>query len=252
MPRPKKGTQSALTVVKVDYSAVQGIFVPYRRVSTREQADSGIGLDAQKTGIDLGLAVNGWRAHSWDCVDKGRSAKNMNRAELKRAISIVQAGEASGIIVSKLDRLSRSLLDFVHLMNRANVEGWNIIALDMNLDLSSPAGKMLAGILAVFAEFERNLISQRTKDALAEKRAQGVQLGRERVVTDELLTAIVEDYATDFNYSSTARWLNTSGVETLRGGKMWYPASVEKLVKSPEGQELMKKYLEMSVSVDAA
>ncbi len=236
MPR-KKGS---LTAAK-DFSAVSQILVPYRRVSTREQAIRGAGVDAQKTAIVLGLQMHGATALTWDFVDRGKSGKNMKRENLTNALSAVRSGQAGGIIVSKLDRLSRSLLDFAYLMATANSEGWNIVALDLGLDLSTPAGKMMAGILAVFAQFERDVISQRTKDGLAEKRAQGVRLGRPRSIDDELLATIVEAYLNQANYSAVARWLNSNGWDTPHNGKMWYPATVQKVVQSQDGRKLIEQ-----------
>ena len=79
-------------------------------------------------------------------------------------------------MVAKLDRLSRSMLDFAALMNAAQKQGWALVALDLGVDTSTPYGEMMANVLATFAQFERRLISQRTKEALAQKRAAGVQL----------------------------------------------------------------------------
>lgn len=241
MPR-RKGGQPVLT--RDRYADVKDILIPYRRVSTREQADSGAGLNAQKTNLQHGLAFRQQTAYGWDFVDKGKSGKNMNREQLNNALAVIERGEAGGIIVSKLDRLSRSLLDFAMLMARADDEGWNIVALDLNLDLSTPAGKMMAGILAVFAQFERDVISQRTRDGLAEKRAEGVRLGRKRSIDDNLLEAILGAYHSQANFSATARWLNDNGVQTPRGGKMWYPYTVQGVVQSQDALALVKQ-LEM-------
>lgn len=235
MPRRKGGP------AKADYSRVSNILVPYRRVSTREQADSGAGLGAQHTTLTHGLAMRGQRALTWDCQDKGKSGKDMNREGLDNALKLVRAGEAGGIIVSKLDRLSRSLLDFAYLMATANREGWNIVALDLGLDLATPAGQMMAGILAVFAQFERDVISQRTKDGLAEKKSQGVRLGRPRSIDDDLLSAIVGMYRDEQNFSAVARMLNSAGLSTPHNGKKWYPATVQKIVQSQDGVKLMSE-----------
>lgn len=215
--------------------------MPYRRVSTREQADSGAGLAAQQTTVQAGLTMRGQTAYCWDCVDKGKSGKDLNRPELERALSIVRAGEAGGIIVSKLDRLSRSFLDFAYLMETARREGWNIVALDLGVDLRTPAGEVMAGVLALFAQFERRMIAQRTKDGLAEKRAQGVRLGRPSVVNTELLDAILGMYLADPNYSQVARLLNDAEVPTLHGGAKWYAATVQKLIQSQDGIAMMQE-----------
>lgn len=240
MPRAKGGSLPA--VRKVDYAAVKDILIPYRRVSTVDQAEKGVSLDAQHKYLDLSLQMRGQQALTWDCVDKGKSGKNLKRPGLSEALSLVEQGKAGGIIVAKLDRLSRSLLDFAWLMARANNEGWNIVLLDLGVDLATPAGKAMAQMLAIFAEFERNVISQRTRDGLVEKRAQGVVLGRRREISDELLGAIVGMYYQDGNFSAVARWLNKSGVQTVHGGRTWYPAVVQKLVQSTAGQQVLEQF----------
>lgn len=247
MPRPRRTDRPSPAV---DYRDVTAILVPYRRVSTREQADSGAGLAAQRTTIEKGLAMRGATATGWDCVDKGKSGKNLHREGLDQALHLVRSGQAGrttrnqkiagGIIVAKLDRLSRSLVDFAGLLATAEREGWNLIALDVALDLSTPAGKMMAGILAVFAQFERDVISQRTRDGLAEKRAEGVRLGRKRTASDDLLYAVVEHWTAENNYSKVARILTAAGQPTPHGKTLWYPATVHKMIHSQDGQALIR------------
>jgi DNA invertase Pin-like site-specific DNA recombinase len=87
-------------------------------------------------------------------------------------------GDAKALVVAKLDRLSRSLLDFAGLMAKAQKQGWGVIALHVQVDTSTASGEAMANLLATFAQFERRLIGQRTKEALAIKRASGVRLGR--------------------------------------------------------------------------
>ena len=112
--------------------------------------------------------------------DAGYSAKDLKRPGVRIALEILQAGGADALVVAKLDRLSRSMLDFAGIMAAAQKQGWGLIALDCAVDTTTPAGEAMANVLATFAQFERRLISQRTKDALAAKRAQGVRLGRPR------------------------------------------------------------------------
>jgi len=85
---------------------------------------------------------------------------------------------ADALMAAKLDRLSRSLLDFAALMATATNQEWALVALDLAVDTTTPAGEAMAHMLATFAQFERRLIGQRTRDALEVKRAQGVRLGR--------------------------------------------------------------------------
>ena len=155
--------------------------VGYLRVSTEEQADSGAGLEAQRSAITLAATGRGWD-HGHIHQDHA-SGKSLNgRKGLEEAIEAIENGEADALMVAKLDRLSRSLMDFAGLMERSRRKGWALVALDLGVDTSTPSGEMMANVLAVFAQFERRMIGQRTKDALAVKRAQGVRLGRPTVL----------------------------------------------------------------------
>jgi DNA invertase Pin-like site-specific DNA recombinase len=106
----------------------------------------------------------------------------MKRPGVQEALRVLEAKQASALVVAKLDRLSRSMLDFTALMGTAQKQSWALVALDCAVDTSTPTGEAMANMLATFAQFERRLISQRTKEALAVKRAQGVRLGRPPVL----------------------------------------------------------------------
>ena len=106
------------------------------------------------------------------------SARSLARPVLQGALEDCRMGVAEGIIVAKLDRLSRSVIDFAGLLERAKRESWNIVALDFGLDMQSPQGELVANVLMSVAQWERRIIGQRTKEALAERKAAGVKLGR--------------------------------------------------------------------------
>lgn len=98
----------------------------------------------------------------------------MKRPGVTDALERLRRGEADVLAVSKMNRLSRSLRDFAGMMATARGEGWQLAALDFPADLTTPSGEAMAGVMAVFAQLERRLISQRTKDALAIRKAAGV------------------------------------------------------------------------------
>lgn len=240
MPRPKRGAEPKKKTY--DFSGVEHILVPYRRVSTREQALVGASLPAQKSKIEQGLVFREQQALNWDCMDEGKTGENLDRPGFQKAMAYVYAGEASGIICSKLDRLTRDLLDYATLIDKAMSEGWNLVLLDIGIDLRTPIGRMLGGQLALFAQFERELIVQRTLDGLEQKRADGVHLGRKRTVSDELMATIIGAYHLEGGYSQAAAFLNEAGVLTPRGGKLWYPSTIRAIVTSQDGQEFMARY----------
>lgn len=200
--------------------------VGYVRVSTDEQADSGAGLAAQRLAVTQGAAQRGWNLLEVIGEDAGASAKSLKRPGLARALAMVEVGEAEVLMVAKLDRLSRSLLDFAALMEQSRRQGWGLVALDLGVDTSTPAGEMMANVLATFAQFERRLIGQRTKDALAVKRAEGVRLGRPRRLPAEVVDRIHALRADGLSMAAIAAELNAGGVPTAQGGAHWHPSTV--------------------------
>ncbi|HEY7371562.1 MAG TPA: recombinase family protein, partial [Polyangia bacterium] len=110
--------------------------------------------------------------------DANYSAKDMKRPGVQEALRALETGEAKALVVAKLDRLSRSMVDFAALMATAQKQSWALVALDCAVDTSTPAGEAMAHVLATFGQFERRLIGQRTKEALAAKKASGIRLGR--------------------------------------------------------------------------
>src|SRR5919205_2148440 len=167
-----------------------GHYIAYLRVSTSEQADSRAGIEAQRAAIVAEAARRGWTELRF-IEDAGHSGKSTKRPGLQLALEALERGEAAGLVVSKMDRLSRSLLDFVQIMDVAQRQGWALIALDCPVDPSTPTGEAMASIVATFAQLERRLIGQRTREALAAKRAAGVRLGRPRELPDAIIEQIV-------------------------------------------------------------
>lgn len=165
--------------------------------------------------------------------DAGASGKSMNgRPGLAEALGSVDAGKADGLVIAKLDRLSRSLLDFAGLMKRSRERGWQLVALDLGVDTSTPTGEMVANIMASLAEWERRMIGERTKTALAEKRAEGVRLGRPRTLPEEVRSAIVGMKRAGSSLSAIARELNEQGIPTAHQGARWYPSTVRAVLRA--------------------
>ena len=157
--------------------------IGYLRVSTEEQAVSRLGLADQRAAIEREAERRDWPAVTF-LSDEGYSAKNLERPAIAEAIGRLRAGQAALLVVSKLDRLSRSLLDFATLMDQAHREGWELVVLDLALDTTTPSGRLMANVMASFAEYERHLIGQRTSAALQQRKAQGVRLGRPQRVPE--------------------------------------------------------------------
>jgi len=111
------------------------------------------------------------------------------------------------------------------LMATAQKQNWALVALDCAVDTSTPAGDAMANMLATFSQFERRLISQRTKEALAVKRASGVRLGRPPTMPDSVVQQIQRQRARGDSLRKIAVDLNADGIPTAHGGAQWYAAT---------------------------
>jgi DNA invertase Pin-like site-specific DNA recombinase len=206
-------------------TAPPGTVAAYIRVSTEEQAASGAGLDAQRARIAEECARRGWTIAE-EFADEGVSGKALaNRPGLADALAFLDSGGAAVLMVAKLDRLSRSVADASALLERAKRSPWSIVSTDLAIDDTTPAGEAAAAMMIVFSQLERRLIGQRTSEALAVKRAQGVQLGRPDRAGAEVVARIRELRNEGLSFAKIADRLNSQGVPTAQGGARWYPSS---------------------------
>lgn len=223
--------------------------VGYLRCSTQEQGDSGLGLDAQRAKVEKEASDRGWTL----CLveDRGVSAKSLARPGLTEALRMVREGDADALIVSKVDRLSRSLHDFTGLLEESARDGWSLVILDIAVDTSTPQGELMAHQLASFSHFERRLISERTKDALRAARSRGTVLGRPATMPEDIVARIVSERESGASLREIANGLNADGIPTAQGGKQWHAATVSYTVKRAldpaiGSASIMKKAIKVS------
>lgn len=201
--------------------------VGYARVSTDEQGDSGLGLDAQQTSIELEAKRRGFELVEPIYVDVASGKSMKRRPQMAAALQALDAGDADVLVVAKLDRLARSVPDFSSMLERARVKGWALDVVDLGVDTTTPNGKMIAQILMVLAEWEREIIGDRTKGALAAAKRNGAVLGRPSNVSEDTLGMIRTLRHGGRSYGAIARILNEATVPTAQGGKQWHPATVK-------------------------
>jgi DNA invertase Pin-like site-specific DNA recombinase len=220
--------------------AQTGRMVGYVRVSTEDQGELGVGLDAQRDAIRAACAARKW--HLVVIHQDVASGKELTkRPGLAAAMAVIHGGEASGLVVAKLDRLSRSVVDAALTIERAKHEGWNLVALDLGVDFSTAAGEAMANMTAVFAQLERRLIGERTRAALAVKKSQGVRLGRPPLLSAAVRKRITRERAVGAGWTAIAAGLNNDGVPTAHGGVRWYPSTVREVVSVAAPDLLTKR-----------
>jgi DNA invertase Pin-like site-specific DNA recombinase len=204
----------------------------YCRVSTVDQAEDGASLDAQEAILRDEAERRGWDLEL--VREEGRSAKTITgRPLLLDALRQLDAGEADVLLAVRLDRVSRSLSDFAGLYDRAAKKGWALVLPSSGIDTTAaatPSAKFSAQIQAAAAELERGLISMRTKEGMAQRKAEGVKFGRPQTLAPEVVERIVGERAFGWTLASIAEGLNDDEIPTAHGGAKWYPATVSKIV----------------------
>jgi len=136
--------------------------------------------------------------------------------------------QADGLVAAKLDRLSRSLIDFTTILAWTKQDA-ALVVLDFDLDTSTLGNRL-------GRPGRGRLIGQRTRDALAVRKAQGVRLGRPPVLPAEVVSRIVSAHKSGASWSSIGRALDTDGVPTAQGGARWYPATVRAVYLAAAGE----------------
>ncbi|MDA1056010.1 MAG: recombinase family protein [Planctomycetota bacterium] len=216
--------------------------VAYIRVSTEEQATSGQSLDAQRA---KALAYAG--LYDLELVevieDAGQSAKKLKRPGLERALAMLASGEADGLVIAKLDRLTRSVADWQKLIDRFFGEkaGKQLFSVADSIDTRTAAGRLVLNVLLSVAQWERETIAERTSDALQHKIRNGERCGKVRFGYDladdgkTLVPNAVEQAAISLMHElreageslrEIADQLNQRGIASKQGGE-WKHTTVK-------------------------
>jgi DNA invertase Pin-like site-specific DNA recombinase len=202
--------------------------IGYLRVSTEEQASSGLGLDAQRETIQRYADAHGWDV-TWH-EDAGLSAKSLDRPQLQAALARLHVPpkrrDVEGIVVAKLDRLSRSVVDFAGVLELARARKWAMVAIDLGVDTSTPTGELVANVMMSVAQWERRVIGERTSAAMQAAKRQGRHMGRVSALppgTGNRLLALRAQHT----LAATAALLNAEGLTTATG-EAWTGNTVAK------------------------
>ncbi len=201
--------------------------VAYVRVSTEEQATQGVSLAAQEAKLRSYCEL-----YDHELVevitDAGQSAKTMNRPGLQRALVALKSGEAQGLLVLKLDRLTRSVRDLGELLE-TYFQKAALISIQEQCDTSSAAGRLVLNVMTSVAQWERETTSERTSAALQYKKTQGVQLGAPALKDEATIARAVALKAEGLTLRQVAEKLTDEGLQTLKGGR-WEAMTVKRLL----------------------
>lgn len=205
--------------------------IGYTRVSTAGQAEDGVSLDAQKAKVTAQADLLDMELVEV-IEDAGYSAKNLRRPGAARLMELVDRRQVDAVIIHKLDRLTRSVADLALLLDTFKKRGVKLISVSESLNTATAAGELVINLLASVAQWERRAIGERTRDAMAQMKAQGQRVGTvpfgyavaedgvtliEEPAEQEALSVLSGLRASGYSYRQIAAELNRQGYTTRRG-----------------------------------
>lgn len=218
----------------------------YCRVSTDEQAKEGMSLDEQRTRLQAYVRAMGWSTEVQEFIDDGYSAKNMERPALQEILKQVQDGKISRLMVTKLDRLSRRLLDLLTLIELFHNYNVSLVSTSESFDTDTPSGRLTLQVLGAVAEFERERIRERVFENMLHAAKSGKWLtqhpygyrlqDKELIVYEpesEVVKRVYKMFLEDgLGYYSIAKRLNEEGIPS-RQNKEWSLRSIKLMLTNP-------------------
>lgn len=216
--------------------------IGYIRVSTEEQAQSGVSLEAQEAKLRA-------YAELYDIelteivVDAGVSGKSLDRMGWGRVALHLHAGFAEGVVVAKLDRLTRNVSDLEYLLDKYFTKDHHLFSVSEQIDTRTAGGRLVLHILMSVAQWEREIIGERTSTAMQHKRAKGEYTGGNvpygfilkdgDLVEDDRERAIIRTAKTLRERNHSLRQIGSRLLEIgyyPRTGGEWHPSQVKQLV----------------------
>lgn len=220
--------------------------VTYSRVSTTEQATEGVSLAAQADKLRTFASLHELNVVA-ELQDAGASAKTLDRPGLQEALRLLRTGQADGVAVVKLDRLTRSVADWQSLIDQYFSEraGRQLMSVSDSIDTRTAAGRLVLNVLLSVAQWEREATAERTRDALRHKRRRNERTGGipfgynlasdgvslvENIEEQAALAVIVDLRERRASLREIAAALNARGVRA-KNGRPWQHTSVDRILR---------------------
>lgn len=219
----------------------------YVRVSTEEQARGGSSMDAQELKIRAYCAL--YELELIDIIrDPGESGKNLERPGVQALLEELRRKRVDGIVIAKLDRLTRSIRDWADLIEEFFSEkaGRRLFSVNDSIDTRSASGRLVLNVLMTVAQWEREIIGERTHETLQSKIARGERCGKVRfgfdlaadgkqLVPNQAQQAVIammrEWRAQGKTYRDLVRMLSEMGLETKEGNRIWLPSTIKRILE---------------------
>lgn len=209
--------------------------VGYCRVKAHEVTAPGSGLKDQETAIRKECEARGHELLA--LYSDAGTPEIQGRPALSSALASLSEGRGSILMVTKLDRLTRSMHVAARVLASAERGGWSVVALDSAVDTTTTQGGALVEVLALFDEMERKLLGEQEVRPGLSIRRPTPKLGRPSTLSADIVERIVKSRKGGATWAAIADDLNEEGVPTAQGGKQWYPATVRHVANTAEARQ---------------
>lgn len=213
----------------------------YARVSTNRQSETGHSLDSQTQRLTAEAKAQGYEP---ELVAEVGSGKRDTRPKLLAALADLKAGKAEALFVLDLDRLARSPQNALEIADKAKKQNWRLVIVSLGADTATPAGQFVFGIMAMLAQLESRLTSERVLRQHEARRERGIIWGVDQGFKGELDLAtrrFIKHKAEDLHLSlrQICKELTAESYNTPKGG-LWHPQTVKAILESPQTKNLKK------------
>lgn len=211
--------------------------IGYVRTAPRERPGQRPGLRAQRDAVAAECERRGWQLVRVE--QDVRSGRTLRRRGLRSALESCRAGSADAIVVARLDRLTYALPDLALVLGDALRSGFNVVACDLGVDLSTPSGRHLATVLAAAAEWHPRSVTRRVRTSLAAPT--GGRRGRPTSTPPAVGERIRALRGAGWTLQAICDRLNAESVPTARGGSHWRPSSLRAVLRDPAPPAVAKE-----------
>ena len=215
--------------------------IMYARVSTNRQGEFGHSLDSQTERLLAEATRQGYEAEIRTEIGSG---KRDTRPELLRTLEDLKAGKAQALFCLDIDRLARSTRNALEIYETAKKQNWRLVIVSLGLDTATPAGEFTFGIMAMLAQLESRLTSERVIRQHEARRQRGiiwgVDQGYKGNLNSQTRKKIAQLNSKGLSLREIAKELTRLGHFPPKGG-LWYPATIKAILESPQTELIRKK-----------
>jgi DNA invertase Pin-like site-specific DNA recombinase len=222
-------------------TAAKPLAIIYSRVSTIRQSETGHSLDSQESNLVMNAEREGYEV---EVLREVASGGRDTRPQLNKALAMLNTGKASALYVASIDRLARSTKHALAISEQSVKNSWRLVVENIGADTATTQGKFMFQLMAVIAELENNLISDRVKKQHLSRQQRGIVWGVHQGFNGNLDPVargfIIAMAGQGLSLRQISKGLEEAGYKTATGKTTWQPRTIKQILESPQTQVMLQ------------